>query len=140
VRVLVCMCACRQRYACYDLCVCVRVCVVKQHAHFDPGLFSSFLWEQGFNKVHYNSRSLELFEGFDVQFWKRGPWAFPTASKISQFVEYVYGWIMGKEKDPERGHATIQLKGMECPQFVNGAPGINLDERSARNVLCRSVK
>ena len=34
------------------------------------GLFSSFFWEQGFDKVRESSRTLELFEQFNVQFWK----------------------------------------------------------------------
>ena len=34
----------------------------------NTGLFSSFIWEQGFNKIRESSRTLELFEGFDVQF------------------------------------------------------------------------
>jgi len=34
------------------------------------GLFSSIFWEQGFDKVRESSRSLELFEQFDVQFQK----------------------------------------------------------------------
>jgi len=45
---------------------------------------------------------------------------------------------MRKEKDPERDHATIQLKGLGCSAqvycahwFVGGAPGITLDEKSA---------
>jgi len=35
-----------------------------------PGLLSSFFWEQGFDKVCESSRTLELFEQFDVQFRK----------------------------------------------------------------------
>jgi len=31
------------------------------------GLFSSIFWEQGFDKVRESSRTLELFEQFDVQ-------------------------------------------------------------------------
>ena len=34
------------------------------------GLFSSTFWEQGFDKVRESSRTLELFEQFDVQFQK----------------------------------------------------------------------
>jgi len=34
------------------------------------GLFSSIFWEQGFDKVCESSRTLELFEQFDVQFRK----------------------------------------------------------------------
>ena len=54
------------------------------------GLFSSFFWEQGFNKVCESSRTLELFEGFDVQCWKTGPWAPPPTFKSSQLVVYIY--------------------------------------------------
>jgi hypothetical protein len=32
------------------------------------GLFSSFYWKQGFDKVRERSRTLEQFEQFDVQF------------------------------------------------------------------------
>jgi len=49
-------------------------------------LFNSFFGEQGFDKVRESSRTLKLFESFDVQFWETGPWA-PTF-KISQL--YVY--------------------------------------------------
>ena len=45
------------------------------------GLFSSFFWEQGFDKDCESSRTLELFEGFDVQFWETGPWAPPPTFK-----------------------------------------------------------
>ena len=34
------------------------------------GLFSSIVWEQWFDRVHESSRTLELFEQFDVQFRK----------------------------------------------------------------------
>jgi len=34
------------------------------------GLFSSIIWEQGFNKIRESSRILELLEQFDVQFQK----------------------------------------------------------------------
>ena len=34
-----------------------------------------------------SSRTLELFEGFDVQFWETGPWAPPPTFKS---VVYVY--------------------------------------------------
>jgi hypothetical protein len=37
---------------------------------FYPRLFRSIFWEQGFDKVRKSSRTLELFEQFDVQFWK----------------------------------------------------------------------
>ena len=53
-------------------------------------LFSSFFWEQGFDKVRESSRTLELFEGFDVQFWETGPWAPPPTFKTSQLVVYAY--------------------------------------------------
>jgi hypothetical protein len=33
-----------------------------------PGLFGSIFGEQGFDKVRGSSRTLELFEQFDVQF------------------------------------------------------------------------
>jgi hypothetical protein len=36
----------------------------------EPGLLSSIFWEQGFNKVPESSRTLELFEQFDLQFRK----------------------------------------------------------------------
>jgi hypothetical protein len=35
-----------------------------------------------------SSRTLELFEGFDVQFWETGPWAPPPTFKSSQLVVY----------------------------------------------------
>jgi len=49
-----------------------------------PGLFSSFFWEQGIDKVRGSSRSLKLFEGFNVQFWETGPWAPPPTFKSSR--------------------------------------------------------
>jgi hypothetical protein len=79
-------------------------------------LFSSSFWEQGFDKVRESSRTLELFEWFDVQFWD--PWASPTASNISQFVKYVKRLIIIKEKDPEWEYATIQPKGLGCSAQV----------------------
>ena len=51
---------------------------------FEPGLFSSFLWEQRFDKVCERSRTLELFEGFDVHFWETGPWA-PSSPHLQIF-------------------------------------------------------
>jgi hypothetical protein len=54
-------------------------------------------------------------------FWKRDPWASPTASKFLQFVESVYRLLTGKEKDPGREHATIQLKGPGCSAQVYSA-------------------
>jgi hypothetical protein len=54
------------------------------------GLFSSFVWEQGFDKVCESSRTLKLFEGFDVQFWETGPWAPPSTFKSFQLVAYIY--------------------------------------------------
>ena len=62
-----------------------------------PGLFSSFLCEQGFDKVRESSRTLELFEGFDVQFWETGPWAPPPTFKSSQLVVYGYNNHRGKK-------------------------------------------
>ena len=58
--------------------------------HCKAGLFSSFVWEQGFVKVRESSRTLELFEGFDVQSWETGPWAPPPTFKSSRLVVYVY--------------------------------------------------
>ena len=55
-----------------------------------PGLFNSFCLEQGFDKVCETSRTLKLFEAFDVQFWETGPWAPPPTCKFSQLVVYVY--------------------------------------------------
>ena len=52
------------------------------------GLFGSFFWEQGFDKVRESSRTLELFEGFDVQFWETGPWAPPPTFKTSLLYFY----------------------------------------------------
>jgi len=46
--------------------------------------------EQGFDKARESSKILELFEGFDVQFWETGPWAPPPTFKSSQLVVYVY--------------------------------------------------
>ena len=54
------------------------------------GLFSSLFWEQRFDKVSECSRVLELFEGFDVEFWEMGPWAPPPTFKSSRLVVYVY--------------------------------------------------
>jgi hypothetical protein len=49
-------------------------CTVIYGAH-RPRLFSTFFWELGFNKVRESSRTLKLFEGFDVQFWEtEQPW------------------------------------------------------------------
>ena len=45
--------------------------------------------EQGFDKARESSKILELFEGFDVQFWETGPWAPPPTFKYSQLVVYV---------------------------------------------------
>jgi hypothetical protein len=56
----------------------------------NTGLFSSFIWEQGFNKIRESSRTLELFERFYVQFWETGPWAPPPTFKSSQLLVYVY--------------------------------------------------
>jgi hypothetical protein len=53
------------------------------------GLLSSFFWEQ-VDKDRKSSRTLKLFEGFDVQFWETGPWAPPPTFKSSQLVVYVY--------------------------------------------------
>jgi hypothetical protein len=53
-------------------------------------------WEQGFDKVRESSRTLELFEGFDVQFWKTGPWAPHATFKSSQIIVYVYNLRGGK--------------------------------------------
>jgi len=47
------------------------------------GLFSPFFGEQGFDEVRESSRTLKLFEGFDVQFWETGPWASPPTFKSS---------------------------------------------------------
>jgi len=52
------------------------------------GLFSLFCWEQGFDKVCESSRTLKLFEGFDVSFWETGPWAPPPTFKSFQLVVY----------------------------------------------------
>jgi hypothetical protein len=53
-------------------------------------LFSSFFWEQGFDKVCESSKTLELFEGFDVQFWETGPWAPPPHLQIFPIIVHVY--------------------------------------------------
>jgi len=55
-------------YAHMVLCMCVRVHNQPGLFLYRSGLFSSFFWEQGFDKVRESSRTLELFEGFDVQF------------------------------------------------------------------------
>jgi len=52
-------------------------------------LFSSFFGEQGSDKVGESSRTLKLFEGFDVQFSKTVPGLLPTF-KSSQLVLHVY--------------------------------------------------
>ena len=39
----------------------------QEHHTFSPRLFSSFFGEQGFDKVGKSSRTIKLFEGFDVQ-------------------------------------------------------------------------
>ena len=51
---------------------------------FKAGLFGSFFWEQGFDKIRESSRTLELFEGFDmqIQFLEKGPLGFPNRLKI----------------------------------------------------------
>jgi hypothetical protein len=85
---------------------------------FNQGCSVRFSGSKGSIDVHESLRTLELFEGFDVQCWKRDPWASPTASKISQLDENIYRLKMGKEKDTERDHATIQLKGPGCSAQV----------------------
>ena len=65
-------------------------CVYVGSSVYAPGLFSSICWEQGFDKARESSRTLELFEGFDVQFWETGPWAPPPTFKSSQSIAYVY--------------------------------------------------
>ena len=47
------------------------------------GLFSSFFWEQEFDKVCESSRTLELFEGFNVQFWERALGLLPSPSNLA---------------------------------------------------------
>jgi hypothetical protein len=49
--------------------VLMRVSVLRSCVFF-AGLFSSIFWEQGFDKVCESSRTLKLFEQFDVQFRK----------------------------------------------------------------------
>ena len=44
------------------------------------GLFSSIFWEQGFDKVRESSRTLKVFEQFDVQFRK---WKILLVSMVS---------------------------------------------------------
>ena len=53
-------------------------------------LFSSFFGEQGSDKVGESSRTLKLFEGFDVQFWEMDPWAPPPTFKTFQIAVYAY--------------------------------------------------
>ena len=80
---MMCACVCEYVYVCTMLGaagMCVKI----------SGLFSSFFGEQGFDKVRESSRTLELFEGFDVQFWETGPWAPPPTFKTSQLVVYAY--------------------------------------------------
>jgi hypothetical protein len=60
-------------------------------------LFNSFFWEQGLNFVREGSRILELFEGFDVQFWEMGPWVPSPTFKSSQLAVYVYKYSKGKK-------------------------------------------
>ena len=59
--------------------------------------------ERGFDKVCESSRNLELFEGFDVLFWKTGPWA-PTPTlnlpiRCVLFI-YIYRGIKGARMGP----------------------------------------
>ena len=61
--------------------------------HRISGLFSSFFGEQEFDNIRESSRTLELlelFKGFDVQFWETGPWDPPPTFKTSQIVVYAY--------------------------------------------------
>ena len=47
-----------------------------------------------------NSRTLKLFQGFDVQFWETGPWAPPPPSKFpNQFMSNYRGTRGGKRRE-----------------------------------------
>ena len=59
---------------------------VSQHSYIR--IVQLVFWEQGFDKVRESSRTLELFEGFDVEFWETGPWAPPPTFKTSQLDVY----------------------------------------------------
>jgi len=52
------------------------------------------------SKVRESSRTLELFEGFDVQFWETGPWAPPPTFKSSQLVVCNYRGEKGAGMGP----------------------------------------
>ena len=62
-----------------------------------PWLFSLFYWGREFDKVCESSRTLKLFEGFDVQFWETGPWAPPPTFKSSQLVVDFHKSLQGQK-------------------------------------------
>ena len=93
--------------------MCVKLCLRQ-------GCSARFSGSKGSIKYVKVREPLNCLKGSicKYNFWKRDPWASPTASKISQLDENIYRLKMGKEKDTERDHATIQLKGPGCSAQV----------------------
>ena len=70
------------------------------------GLFSSFFWEQGFDKFCERSKTLELFEGFKEQFWETALELLPPPLNLPNWLCMLINHYRGK-KGPEWDHVII---------------------------------